>query len=62
MKARITQLLQSAVDNLVTQGDLPADTAPAIRVDESKEKAHGDYASNLAMMLAKPAGKPPRGS
>jgi arginyl-tRNA synthetase len=60
MKARIADLLQSAVDQLIDQGSLPPGTSPVIRVDESKEKAHGDYASNLAMMLAKPAGKPPR--
>ncbi|MEM6986752.1 MAG: arginine--tRNA ligase [Pseudomonadota bacterium] len=60
MKSRIAELLQTAVDHLIAEGTLPAGTAPAIRVDDSKDKAHGDFASNLAMMLAKPAGKPPR--
>ena len=60
MKARIAELLQTAVDQLVANGTLPEGTAPAIRVDDSKDKAHGDFASNLAMMLAKPAGSPPR--
>ncbi|MFK7892327.1 MAG: arginine--tRNA ligase [Granulosicoccus sp.] len=60
MKVRIVELLQSAVDQLVADGSLPPGTAPAIRVDDSKDKAHGDFASNLAMMLAKPAGKKPR--
>ncbi len=60
MKTRIAELLQTAVDHLVANGTLPEGTAPAIRVDDSKDKAHGDFASNLAMMLAKPAGKPPR--
>ncbi|MEM9601624.1 MAG: arginine--tRNA ligase [Pseudomonadota bacterium] len=60
MKSRIAELLQTAVDRLVAEGNLPAGTAPAIRVDEAKDKAHGDFASNLAMVLAKPAGKAPR--
>lgn len=60
MKSRIAALLQSAVDQLVADGTLAAGTAPAIRVDESKDRAHGDFASNLAMILAKPAGRPPR--
>ncbi|MEM7378013.1 MAG: arginine--tRNA ligase, partial [Pseudomonadota bacterium] len=60
MKSRIAELLQTAVDRLVAEGTLPVGIAPAIRVDEAKDKAHGDFASNLAMMLAKPAGKPPR--
>ena len=60
MKSHIADLLQVAVVELIADGMLPPGTAPSIRVDESKDKAHGDYASNLAMMLAKPAGLPPR--
>ena len=60
MKSHIADLLQVAVVELIADGMLPPGTAPSIRVDESKDKAHGDYASNLAMILAKPAGLPPR--
>ncbi|WP_106479100.1 arginine--tRNA ligase [Phytohalomonas tamaricis] len=60
MKDTIIELLHSALDTLKTEGIVPGDVAPAIKVDATKDKAHGDYAANLALMLAKPAGKPPR--
>lgn len=60
MKSQLSVLLGDAVARLVAEGVLPAGTAPEIRLDATKDKAHGDFATNLAMMLAKPAGKPPR--
>ena len=60
MKDTITSLLEGAVSALKHQGVLPDDLQPTIKVDPTKDKAHGDYATNLALMLAKPAGKNPR--
>ncbi|RDB44800.1 arginine--tRNA ligase [Halomonas sp. DQ26W] len=60
MKETIVSLLENALDNLKQQGVLPVDAAPAIKVDPTRDKAHGDYATNLALMLAKPAGRKPR--
>ncbi|SEL34470.1 arginine--tRNA ligase [Halomonas daqiaonensis] len=60
MKETIIALLEGALDNLRQQGVLPADIAPTIKVDPTRDKAHGDYATNLALMLAKPAGRKPR--
>ncbi|WP_447957182.1 arginine--tRNA ligase [Vreelandella sp. EE7] len=60
MKETITSLLQGAIDALKHQGVLPEDLAPTIKIDPTKDKAHGDYATNLALMLAKPAGMKPR--
>ena len=60
MKDTIISLLEGAVDALKHQGVLPNDLTPAIKVDPTKDKAHGDYATNLALMLAKPAGMKPR--
>ncbi|GGX97340.1 arginine--tRNA ligase [Litchfieldella qijiaojingensis] len=60
MKDTIISLLEDALATLKQQGDLPQDIAPTIKVDATKDKAHGDYATNLALMLAKPAGKKPR--
>ena len=36
--------------------------APAVTpvIDATKDKSHGDFASNLAMTCAKPLGLPPR--
>ncbi|MGO2581837.1 MAG: arginine--tRNA ligase, partial [Halomonas sp.] len=60
MKDTIVSLLEGAVTALKHQGVLPNDLQPSIKVDPTKDKAHGDYATNLALMLAKPAGKNPR--
>ncbi|WP_110602305.1 arginine--tRNA ligase [Salinicola lusitanus] len=60
MKETITQLLDTAVATLQGAGELPADLSPAIKVDPTRDKAHGDYATNLALVLAKPAGCKPR--
>ena len=58
MKDTIISLLEGAVDALKHQGVLPDDLKPTIKVDPTKDKAHGDYATNLALMLAKPSGRP----
>tara|TARA_R110002012_G_scaffold29142_12_gene90379 strand:- start:3964 stop:5649 length:1686 start_codon:yes stop_codon:yes gene_type:complete len=60
MKDTIVSLLEGAVAALKHQGVLPNDLQPTIKVDPTKDKAHGDYATNLALMLAKPAGMNPR--
>lgn len=60
MKNALSALLVQAVDRLVADGVLPAGTVPDIRLDNTKDKAHGDLATNLALALAKPAGRKPR--
>ncbi|HIQ40925.1 MAG TPA: arginine--tRNA ligase [Sulfurivirga caldicuralii] len=60
MKNQIAQLLNQCVEQLKCEGYLPPEEAPQVRVDHTRDKAHGDFATNLAMMLAKPAGKRPR--
>ncbi len=60
MKAHIQQLLEQTVVNLKQQQILPEDAQPRIQVDRTKDKAFGDLATNLAMMMAKPAKKNPR--
>ena len=60
MKDTIRQLIQQALTQLVTDGVLPEGLSPAIQVENARDKTHGDFASNIAMMLAKPAGMKPR--
>jgi len=60
MKDTIRQLIQQAITQLVTEGVLPEGLTPAIQVENTRDKTHGDFASNIAMMLAKPAGLKPR--
>ncbi len=60
MKSQLAELLAQAVAALKDQAVIPADIEPQIQLENTRDKAHGDLASNLAMMLAKPAGKNPR--
>ncbi len=60
MKIQIEQLLHAAVATLPPDV-LPADIAlPAIEVERTRDAAHGDFATNIALQLAKPARKNPR--
>lgn len=52
MKDTIRQLIQQALTQLVTDGVLPEGLSPAIQVENARDKTHGDFASNIAMMLA----------
>lgn len=60
MKTQLESLLATALDALKTQGLIPADFQPAIQLERTKDRAHGDWATNLALMSAKAAGKKPR--
>ncbi|KZX56088.1 arginine--tRNA ligase [Halioglobus sp. HI00S01] len=60
MKEKISQLIEQALAVLVEQQQLPADTTPRIQIDRTKDKSHGDLASNIALTLAKAAGMKPR--
>lgn len=60
MKQSIHDLIEQVLLNLQQLGQLPADLKPDIQVTSSKEPGQGDFASNIALMLAKQAGKSPR--
>ncbi|MDR6965853.1 arginine--tRNA ligase [Shewanella putrefaciens] len=60
MKSHIQSLLEQTIESFKQQGILPADFEARIQVDRTKDKSHGDLATNLAMMLTKVAGKNPR--
>jgi arginyl-tRNA synthetase len=60
MKKRLEDLLQSAIDTLKANGELAADADSAARVERTRDAQHGDFASNLAMTLAKSARCNPR--
>lgn len=61
----VMQELQEKVKEEIKQAVLKAELAsetelPAIILEQPKDKAHGDYATNIAMQLARVAKKPPR--
>ena len=60
MKDSIRHLIQQALSRLTAEGVLPEGLSPTIQVENTRDKTHGDFASNIAMMLAKPAGMKPR--
>jgi len=60
MKHIVEQLLNDALVNLKNSGSIPADVQPEIKVERTKDTTHGDFATNIALMLAKPCGKQPR--
>lgn len=60
MKHSVEHLLKQAVSTLKKAGEIPADLDVEVRVERSKDAAHGDYATNLALLLAKPCRQAPR--
>jgi len=59
--AVVLERVRAAVDALAAEGALPAALDRSrILVEPPREAAHGDMATNAAMVLAKPAGKKPR--
>jgi arginyl-tRNA synthetase len=60
LKEQIVQILTDAVAKLQASGDLPQEITPNVLVERTRDRAHGDFASNLAMTLAKAARCKPR--
>ncbi len=60
MKSAVSELLAQAVQSLQAEGFIPAEVEPRIMLENTKDKAHGDLATNLAMTLAKPCRQAPR--
>ena len=60
MKEHIVKILATAITCLQSDGTLPTDLQPDIIVERTRDRAHGDFACNIAMMLAKQAKSKPR--
>jgi len=60
LKQTIQDLIAQALADLQQSDVLPTNLQTDIQVTPSKDPSQGDFASNIAMMLAKAAGKPPR--
>lgn len=60
MKQRIASLVARSVASLQGDVPLPDGVQDRIQVDRTRDPAHGDYASNIALVLAKAAGMKPR--
>ncbi|MBF0172505.1 MAG: arginine--tRNA ligase [Magnetococcales bacterium] len=60
MKDLLKQWVDGMVNQVRAQGLLPHDPLPAYRIDRPKERHHGDFSTNAAMVLARVARMKPR--
>lgn len=60
VKSSLQSLLKEAALKAGKLGQLTFDALPEVNLEIPKEKAHGNFASNLALALSKTAKKPPR--
>jgi len=60
MKHIVADILSQALASLPELNEAAAELSVATTVERTRDPAHGDFASNIAMRLAKPARKSPR--
>jgi arginyl-tRNA synthetase len=59
LKQAIADALKDALTRASAAGELTLETVPEVGVETPRDPDHGDYATNLAMVLAKPLRMPP---
>ena len=60
MKSHLHALLSSAISDLKAEGVLPSDLSITIEIERTRDRLHGDFASNVGLGLAKAARRKPR--
>ena len=61
MKAQLRELVLQAIQSLQNDATLPVDlVVPGFVIERARSREHGDFASNIALLLAKPARAKPR--
>jgi len=60
MKQQLRQLVFTAVESLQQHAQLDTDLTPDIQIERTRDAKHGNYACNIALLLAKRAGCKPR--
>jgi len=60
LKTHLQNLIAQALQPLQQQGWLPDAERPAIPLERTRDRAHGDFASTIALVLAKTARRKPR--
>jgi len=60
MIGHIQELIENALEHLQAKGEFELEQTPTINIERTRSKEHGDYASNVALTLAKPLQMPPR--
>ncbi|MFN8028988.1 MAG: arginine--tRNA ligase [Dermatophilaceae bacterium] len=57
---QLAAAIRAALAELVAAGELNVEVPETLRVERPRQQGHGDWSTNIAMQLAKPAGMPPR--
>jgi arginyl-tRNA synthetase len=52
MKKKLIALIENALNSCIEKGVIEAETLPFVEVEAPKDTAHGDFATNVAMVLA----------
>lgn len=60
MKQKLHDLFSQALEQLKSNSIIPADHEVRLLFERTRQKEHGDFATNVAMTLAKAAARPPR--
>jgi arginyl-tRNA synthetase len=60
LKIQLQQLIQQALEALQQQQQFSVGALPEIKIERTRERGHGDFACNIAMVLAKQAKRKPR--
>lgn len=60
VKDELIRIVQSALENAKKNGDLAIEAIPDIEIDVPRNKEFGDFSTNVAMVLARTLGAPPR--
>jgi arginyl-tRNA synthetase len=60
MKHHLESLLNQALQQLQDKGELPAELPAEAKVERTRDRQHGDFASNIAMTLTKATRRKPR--
>jgi arginyl-tRNA synthetase len=60
LKAEISKLLEAALNDIAEFADVPEVTSISVTVERARDARHGDFATNVAMRLAKSVGQNPR--
>ena len=59
LKEKIQKILKTALEDLKKEGVLTFDKLESVEVEYPREKEHGDYATNIALIFAKKTGQDP---
>ena len=60
IKEQLAAIITQALEAAKADGDLALDSVPAVTLEMPKQKAHGDWATGVALGLARTLGMPPR--